>query len=106
MTRVILESPYSGDVERNTKYALRCLLDCILSRFESPIASHLLYTQVLDDTVESDRVIGMTTGFDWYPVAQKCVVYTDYGISRGMRAGIEQAELCNVPVEYREIGEN
>src|SRR5690606_24498929 len=45
---VIIESPYSGDVERNTEYARSCLLDS-LRRGEAPIASHLLHTQVLED---------------------------------------------------------
>ena len=38
---VILESPYSGDVEANLEYARSCLHDC-LERGEAPIASHLL----------------------------------------------------------------
>ena len=44
MVRVILESPYAGDIERNVKYARMAVRDS-LSRGEAPIASHLLYTQ-------------------------------------------------------------
>jgi hypothetical protein len=44
MRRVIIESPYSGDVETNVAYARAALRDC-LSRGEAPLASHLLYTQ-------------------------------------------------------------
>ena len=44
--KTILESPYSGDVEKNIDYAKKCLKDS-LERDECPFASHLLYTQVL-----------------------------------------------------------
>lgn len=44
MRRVVLESPFAGDVERNVRYAKACIRDC-LSRGEAPIASHLLFTQ-------------------------------------------------------------
>lgn len=53
MKRVILESPYAGDVERNLTYARECVRDS-LSRGEAPIASHLLYTQegILKDEIQ------------------------------------------------------
>ena len=40
--KTILESPYSGDVEKNIDYAKKCLRDS-LERDECPFASHLLY---------------------------------------------------------------
>jgi len=73
---VIIESPYSGDVVRNTEYARACLLDS-LRRGEAPIASHLLHTQVLDDMRPDEREIGIEAGLAWYRVAEKCVVYED-----------------------------
>jgi hypothetical protein len=39
----------------------------------------------------------------FYAVAKRSVVYVDRGISRGMRAGIREAERHGVPVEYRSI---
>jgi hypothetical protein len=39
-----------GDLRRNIRYAQLCVLDC-LQRGEAPFASHLLYTQVLDDGI-------------------------------------------------------
>lgn len=103
MQRVILESPYSGDVTRNVDYARKCMLDCIVNHNESPLVSHLLYTQCLDDLKPEQRTLGMTAGFAWYPVTEKCVVYTDYGISRGMEVGIQEAKRNSVPIEYRKI---
>jgi hypothetical protein len=80
---VILESPYAGDVERNIEYAKRCLCDS-LNRGEAPIASHLLYTQVLSDDVEEERNLGINAGLAWSLVADYHVFYIDYGMSRGM----------------------
>lgn len=105
MRRVILESPYAGDVEVNVAYARRCLHDS-LSRGEAPIASHLLYTQpgVLDDQVPDERWWGIEAGFAWHAVAEAVVVYRDRGISPGMEKGIANALWVRVPVEYRQIG--
>ena len=106
MKLVILESPYAGDVERNTNYARECMRDSLL-RGEAPIASHLLYTQpgVLDDNVESERWRGINAGLAWRTRADLSVVYTDFGISKGMEYGIKAAEDSGVPIEYRTIYE-
>ena len=99
---VIIETPYSSDVEGNIVYARACLLDS-LRRGESPIASHLLHTQVLDDMQPDERSLGIEAGLAWYRVATKCVVYTDRGISGGMKMGIDRAMQHDVAVEYRSI---
>src|SRR3989344_7816803 len=104
MRRVILESPYAGDIERNVNYARLALRDC-LQRGEAPIASHLLYTQtgVLRDSVPEERDWGINAGLAWGAVADATVGYTDYGISRGMEYGIKRAEAEGRPVEYRKL---
>ncbi|WP_266076794.1 DUF7768 domain-containing protein [Brucella intermedia] len=100
---VIIESPFSGDVVRNTEYARACLLDS-LRRGEAPIASHLLHTQVLDDMRPDERELGIEAGLAWYRVAEKCVVYEDRGTSGGMITGIRLARQFGVPVEFRRLG--
>ena len=107
MRRVILESPYVGDVERNLAYARACLRDCLL-RGEAPIASHLLYTQpgVLDDNKREERNLGIEAGLVWGSLAEATVVYTDRGISGGMKFGIERAWKEGRPVEYRKLYED
>lgn len=101
---VALESPYAGDVERNLRYARACMLDCF-RRGEAAFASHLLYTQegVLDDTIPEQRKLGMEAGMLWSEQAKKSVVYTDLGMSSGMKFGIERATLAGRPVEYRTL---
>lgn len=105
MIPVILETPFAGDVETNLTYLRRCMRDCLL-RGEAPFASHGLYTQpgVLQDDVREERAKGIRAGFAWRSMSVKTVVYTDLGITDGMRLGIEHAHDLSHPVEYREIG--
>jgi hypothetical protein len=104
---VIIESPYGDEddaiVERNVLYARRAMRDSF-NRGEAPWASHLLYPQTLCDRVIAERLQGIEAGLAWGRHAEKTVVYTDYGITAGMRMGIERAQLQHRPVEYREIG--
>ena len=102
MIPVVLESPFSGDVETNTRFARACMHDCLM-RNEAPFASHLLYTQpgVLQDTVPRERELGINAGFIINARLDKTVVYTNLGISGGMQLGIDNAIACGRPVEYR-----
>ena len=105
MRRVIIESPYHGNVERNLRYLRVCLRDSLL-RGEAPFASHGLYTQpgVLDDHDQEQRRMGIEAGFSWWADADSIVFYTDIGWSRGMTAAhdlaVERVELF----EFRTLG--
>lgn len=103
--RVVLESPYSGTIAGNISYARACLSDA-LARGEAPIASHLLYTQVLDDLDPEQRAQGMGAGRAWINVAEALAVYTDRGISNGMRIAINLAEALGKPIEYRTLAQS
>jgi hypothetical protein len=103
--RVIIESPYSGNVERNVNYARAALLHS-LCLGEAPLASHLLYTQVLDDLKPNQRDWGMGAGWEWMKMADCVAVYMDLGMSRGMEEGIKRALALNIPVVERLIGFN
>ena len=105
MRLVIVESPYAGDVERNLEYGRACLADC-LARGESPIASHLLYTQpgVLDDANPEERKKGIEAGFAWRRVADCTVFYTDLGRSDGMIEAVRHCILSSLEYECRTLG--
>jgi hypothetical protein len=106
MRRVIVESPYAGDVEANVEYARAALYDCLM-RGEAPFASHLLYTQpgVLDDSIPDERLDGIYAGLAWADVADAVVVYTDRGISDGMQYGITRHKESGRTVEYRSLAD-
>lgn len=96
----MIESPFAGDVEANVEYARRALLDS-LRRGEAPLASHLLYTQVLSDEDPDERRRGIAAGFAWNQHADLVAVYADRGVSNGMRQGIEAALGLGIVVEFR-----
>lgn len=105
MRRVVVESPYGGDVAGNVDYARRCIVDC-LKRGESAIASHLLYTQpgILDDAVVVERQLGIAAGLAWHQVADAVVFYMDRGMSMGMQAAENHANFSGKIVERRWLG--
>lgn len=105
MIRVLVESPYAGDVETNLRYLRACMADCF-KRGEAPFASHGLYTQpgVLDDTIPDEREIGIEAGLIWGNAADLTACYTDLGFSSGMKYGIARAEQIGRPIEYRQLG--
>ena len=114
MLKVVIESPFGRnpdgskctpeEYERNRVYALRCIKHS-LSLGEAPFASHLFYPQVLDDTNEEEREHGIMAGFAWGDTAERCVVYTDYGITEGMSRGAHRRAYL-MRTETRSIGKN
>jgi hypothetical protein len=103
MDRVIVESPLAGDFKRNRRYAQLCCLDCLINRGEAPFASHLIYTQVLDDEIPDQRALGIEAGIVWGKGGDIRAVYQDLGISKGMSYGIAAAEGIGQRVEYRNL---
>ena len=113
---VILESPYAGTSRfklvrlfqrwLNIRYARACLRDSVMQG-ESPIASHLTYTQpgVLNDDNPIERAMGIEAGLAWRGVAEATVVYTDRGVSDGMEYGIKAATEAGIPIIYRYLHE-
>jgi hypothetical protein len=91
------------EIKRNIEYAQAAMLDCLRKHNEAPFASHLLYTQVLDDKVKEDRALGIEAGLLWGAQAEKTVIYIDLGVTEGMRQGIARARKEGRPVENREI---
>lgn len=113
-TLVILETPYSPKsfpdmdpgscLKRNIQFAQMCMRDSLL-RNEAPFMSHLLYTQenVLDDNNLYERMLGIDAGLDWGSCAESTIVYTNLGITSGMKYGIKSAETLGRPIYYREL---
>lgn len=111
MRRVVIESPFAGTgiwpismFRRwaNIRYARRCLHDSLM-RGEAPIASHLLYTQVLDDRDSRERNIGIETGLAWLEVADAHIFYIDRGMSRGMKHTYDRICLMHRHMETRRL---
>jgi hypothetical protein len=106
--KVMLESPFKGKDQNeefaNKLYAREAMADCFAKK-EIPFASHLLYTQqgILNDAIPMQRLLGISAGLSWVILTNKTVVYTDLGISEGMKLGIIEAERLGHLVEYRSL---
>jgi hypothetical protein len=102
MKRVVIESPYAGDLAGNALYLRACLRDALL-RGEAPFASHAIYTLpgVLDDADPDQRQLGIQAGFEWRAAADVSIFYIDRGWSGGMRLGREHCEKHGLPYQLR-----
>lgn len=104
--KVIIESPYAGEVHLNVRYLQSCLRDSLL-RGEAPFASHGLYTQpgVLDDEDFDERELGIRAGFAWRAQADLTVFYVDRGFSGGMIQALRECMERDYPYEFRSVHE-
>ena len=98
--RVFIASPFRGSKRRNERYARAAMLDS-LARGEAPYVPHLLYTQVLDDSVAAERAQGIAAALAFLPSCQVLAVYADFGVSEGMNAEMQRARDLGVEVQVR-----
>jgi hypothetical protein len=54
-------------------------------------------------TIKNERQMGIDAGLAWRHVSEGTVVYTDRGISEGMKLGINAARAAGKPVELRSL---
>lgn len=104
MIRILIESPYAGDVRENVVYAKRAVLDC-KKRNEAAYASHLFYTQdgLLDDTNPEERKFGIEAGLLWGECAHLVAFYIDRGWSNGMKAAFHIAKARGTKMVLRHL---
>lgn len=102
----VIESPYAPKGGRTVEHHLNYLRGCMAHSFslgEAPYASHALYTQdgVLDDRVPEERRKGMAAGFAWGEHATRRVFYIDYGFTKGMAEGYQEAKRLGQLILFR-----
>jgi hypothetical protein len=100
MKRVIIESPYAGDLERNKRYLEWAIHDS-LKRGEAPFASHAIYPGALDDDKPEERTWGINAGFAWWDAAEVIIFYADFGFSPGMKKAMNRVIDLRKPYEER-----
>ena len=105
MNRVVIESPYAGDIKLNEIYGEFAMHDCLINYNESPYASHLLYTRkyVLRDDHPEERKLGIEAGFCWREFTEKTVFYINLGITEGMELGRKDCEKKGKYFEIRTL---
>ena len=94
---IYIASPYAGDVEKNTGFAIHACRFCI-AQGHTPVAPHLLYTRMLDDNDPAQREIGLNLG---QQILRRCDELWVCGsrISNGMAAEIAEAENLGIPIK-------
>ena len=78
------------------------MADCI-RRGESPIASHHLLPSILNDDSVYERALGIEAGLAWGARADLIAVYSQLGVSPGMRQAIQHYKAAGKPLEWRGI---
>ena len=96
MKLVYICSPYAGDIEANITFA-KAACRYVMEEDCAPIAVHLLYPQILDDSIPAQREIGIRMGLR---VLASCDVLWICGtrISHGMSCEIAEAERLGIPI--------
>lgn len=102
---VYITSPYAGDVKANVRFA-KAACRYAMGQDCTPIAVHLIYPALLDDSVPAKREAGIQMGMR---VLEACDELWLCGerLSAGMQAELAAAEQMGIPVRRvsgREIG--
>ncbi|WP_455617010.1 DUF7768 domain-containing protein [Eisenbergiella sp.] len=93
---VYIASPYAGDVEKNVQFA-RAACRYAMAQGVTPVAPHLLYPQLLDDSVLAERDIGIQMGLRLLVVCDELWLCGSR-ISQGMREELMVAGQLGIPV--------
>lgn len=96
--KVYIVSKYAGDVETNVADAVRYCKFAI-SRKRIPVASHLLYPQMLDDNNPADRELGTLFGLALLHTCREVWVFGNK-FSEGMKNEIFEAKRQNKIIRY------
>lgn len=93
---VYIASPYAGDTESNIEFAKAA---CRLAMEEGniPVAAHLLYPQMLDDTVPEQRELGIRMGLKLLGACSELWLCGSR-ISSGMQEELKEAWRQGIPV--------
>ena len=93
--KVYVASRYAGNVDANTRAAVRYCRYVIKEGY-MPVAAHLLYPQMLDDNNPADRELGLAFGMALLDLCDEVWVFGP--VSRGMTAEIEEAKRLKKPL--------
>ena len=97
--KVYVASRYAGNVEANVKAATRyCRL--VIDRGYMPVASHLLYPQILHDDDPAERELGMLFGLALLRDCDEVWVFGE--VSPGVAREIEEAKRLQKRIRFME----
>src|SRR5262245_30775558 len=96
-------SPYRGDqpgmLELNKAYLNVAIRDAVIRGY-SPVATHKMFTESLNDNDPTERILGMQQRDTFMRVSEGGWVNTDLEVSNGMKEDIEALKKRGIPVDY------
>jgi len=96
--KVYIVSPYAGDVDANVKNAVTYCRFAI-NKKKIPVASHLLYPQMLNDNIPEEREIGTLYGLSLLAICDEIWCFGDE-LSPGMEKEIKEAKRLKKRIKY------
>lgn len=100
--KVYVASAYAGDVDGNTAKAVNyCRM--VIDAGYMPLASHLLYPQMLNDKIPAERELGLMSGLALLRMCDEVWVFGP--VSSGMAQEIEEAKRLKKKLVYKEVRE-
>ena len=95
--KIYVASKYAGDVEKNVKNAIGYCRR-VIEQGHMPLASHLLYPQMLDDMNPEERKMGQMFGMALLGICDEVWVFGE--ISSGMAEEIREAKTMKKTLRY------
>lgn len=100
--KIYVASRYAGDVEANVAAAIGYCRKVIRDGY-MPIASHLLYPQMLDDNIPAERELGLLFGLALLRMCDEVWVFGK--VTPGVSSEIEEAKKLKKEIRYfEEVG--
>jgi len=96
--KVYVVSKYAGDTKANVSKAIG-YSRFVIQKKRIPVASHLIYPAVLQDTIAAERELGMMFGLALLALCDEVWVFGKEH-SEGMTAEIVEAKRLNKPMRY------
>lgn len=97
--KVYVASKYAGDVDANIAAAIGYCRKVIRDGY-MPIASHLLYPQMLDDNIPAERELGLLFGLALLRMCDEVWVFGK--VTPGVASEIKEAKKLKKQIRYFE----
>ena len=103
--KVYIVSKYAGDIEQNKQDAI-CFCRAAIKAGFIPVASHLLYPQILNDSDAEERELGLLFGQALLAVCDEVWVFAfidakgEYILSPGMKEELREARRLKKMVRF------
>lgn len=101
--KVYVASKYAGDVEKNVAAAVG-YCKYVINQDMIPVASHLLYPQMLDDSIPEERELGLMFGLSLLAICDEVWCFGDVSSSVGVQQEIVEAKKLGKKVRYLKEG--